>query len=77
MYYYVTANKRKHKQMNKLEEKKKREIMESEIFQAASIAFQNGCCHGYDLHEMAHYMFVEGVKYAKTNKVPKLLDGLL
>ena len=54
-------------------QKIKEDIMKSEIFQAASIAFQNGCCKGYGLHELAHYMFLEGVKYTKTGKVPKLV----
>ena len=54
------------------EEKKK--IMESDVCKAAKIAFMNGCCKAYGLEEMAHYMFLEGIKYQKTGIMPQLLN---
>lgn len=52
--------------------KSKEEIMGSPIFKAAHIAFQNGCSRDYELEEMAHYMFLEGIKYERTKQMPKL-----
>lgn len=46
--------------------------MGSPIFKAAHIAFQNGCYRGYNLAEMAHYMFLEGIKYERTKQASKL-----
>ena len=51
----------------------KEEIMKLPEYKAAHICFQNGCCRGYDLADMAHYMFVQGIKYAKTGKMPELI----
>lgn len=52
--------------------KSKEEIMGSPVFKAAHIAFQNGCYRGYNLAEMAHYMFLEGIKYERTKQASKL-----
>ncbi len=52
----------------------KEEILNTPEYKAAHIAFQNGCCLGYELQEMAHFMFLQGVKFGKTGKMPKLFE---
>ena len=52
--------------------KTKEDIMDSPEFKAAHIAFQNGCGRGYEIQAMAHYMFLEGIKYERTKQMPKL-----
>ena len=48
----------------------KEEIKNSEIYKAASIALSNGFMRAYDVSAMGHYMFIEGYKFAKTDKMP-------
>lgn len=50
------------------------DILERPEYKAAHTCFQNGCMKGYELEEMAHYMFLQGIKFAKTGKMPELLD---
>lgn len=50
----------------------KEEIFNMPEYKAAHNAFQNGCFKGLNLQEMAHYCFVEGIKFAKTGKIPDL-----
>ena len=50
----------------------KEEIFNMPEYKAAHNAFQNGCFRGLDLQEMAHYCFVQGIKFAKTGKIPEL-----
>lgn len=38
---------------------------------AASICYSNGLVKCYGLAEMAHYMFAQGIIYAKTGKMPE------
>ena len=49
----------------------KEDIKNSPEYQAAHIAYTNGLCRNYDLIEMAHYMFLAGVKFGKTGEMPK------
>ena len=49
----------------------KEDILNSEVYQAAKIAFRNGCIRGYDLEAMAHYMFIQGIIYNDTGEMPK------
>ena len=50
----------------------KEEIVHTPEFKAANIAFQNGLTRCYDLQEMAHYMFLQGIKFGKTGEMPEL-----
>ena len=59
---------------NHITKEEKKKIMESDAYKAAKIAFMNGCCKAYGLEEMAHYMFLEGIKYQKTGIMPQLLN---
>jgi hypothetical protein len=58
---------------NNLSKSTKEKILVSDICKAAKIAFHNGCIKGYDLEAMAHYMFLEGIKYQKTGEIPEKL----
>ena len=49
----------------------KEEIQNLEEYKAATIAFRNGCIRCYDLEAMAHYMFIQGIKFGKTGEMPK------
>lgn len=57
-----------------MDKKTKEEILKSPEYKAANIAFQNGCCKGYDLEAMAHYMFIQGMKFQRTGEIPKLIE---
>ena len=57
-----------------MDEVTKKKILESPVYKAANICFQNGCCKCYDLEEMAHYMFIQGMKFQETGKMPELMD---
>lgn len=48
------------------------EILNSPEYQAAHICFQNACSKGLELQEMAHYMFVQGIIFERTHKMPEL-----
>lgn len=48
----------------------KEEIMNSEIYKAASVALSNGFMRAYGVSAMGHYMFLQGYNYAKTGKMP-------
>ena len=52
----------------------KEEILNSPEYKAAHICFQNGCCKALGLEEMAHYMFLQGIKFAKTGEMPELMS---
>lgn len=50
----------------------KKEIVNKPEFKAAHIAYQNGLTRCYGLQEMAHYMFLQGVLFERTKKIPEL-----
>lgn len=50
---------------------KKEDIKNTPEWKASGIAYRNGCLRCYDLSEMAFYMFLEGIKFAKTGKMPQ------
>ncbi len=49
----------------------KEDIKNKSEFKAAHIAFQNGLLRGYDIQAMAHYMFLQGMRFQKTGEMPK------
>ena len=52
----------------------KEEILKSPEYKAAHICFQNGCCKALDLEVMAHYMFLQGMRFQRTGEMPKLIE---
>lgn len=50
----------------------KKEIANKPEFKAAHIAYQNGLTRCYGLQEMAHYMFLQGMLFERTKKMPNL-----
>lgn len=57
---------------------KKEDIKNTPEWKAAGIAYRNGCLRCYDLSEMAFYMFLEGIKFGKTGKIPQdEIDNML
>lgn len=52
----------------------KKEIANKPEFKAAHISYQNGLSRCYNLQEMAHYMFLQGMLFERTKEMPKLED---
>lgn len=50
---------------------KKEDIKNTPEWKALGIAYRNGCLRCYGLFEMAFYMFLEGIKFGKTGKMPQ------
>lgn len=48
----------------------KETIKKSDTYKAACIAYRNGLFRCYGLEAMAHYMFLQGMQYAKNGEFP-------
>jgi hypothetical protein len=46
----------------------------SESFNAACIVCKNGLRKGYNIEQMAHYAFVQGMKFQVTKNEPELIE---
>ena len=55
------------------QEELRNSIRNSPIYKAAEVSYQNGLAKFYGLADMAHYMFLEGYKFAKSGEMPGLV----